>query len=396
MISSLYPQKSSTSSISNLENLAESLSLDKNLLEYSQKLTQEERYKKIKIPKSNNSYRTVHDPSDIIRKIQNRINTRIFTQLVDWPDYLFGSIPNDIIDSRDYISCARKHCLAKSIFKLDISNFYDNIHRDFVYDIFNNFFKFPTEVSDFLTDICCYDDYLPQGALTSSYIATLCFWNVEGDLVKRFQRKNLVYTRLVDDITVSSKKHDYDFEYVEKHIKNMLLHFDFPVNNSKTKIMRDGLEPLNVHGLRVNYPEPRLPSAEVNKIRAAVHNVVKMSKINNYRTSKSYRNLYDRALGRVNKLARVGHNKHSELINKLKKVTPLPSKRDLNYIKNNIRTLKNLNELDCKKLRQRKYKRKYHLINYRISILNRTFPNKASTLRNELKLLKDKILDKQS
>lgn len=42
--------------------------------------------------------------------------------------------------------------------------------------------------------------------------------------------------------------------------------------------MRDGIEPLNVHGLRVNYQTPRLPADEVRKIRAAVHNVVKMAK----------------------------------------------------------------------------------------------------------------------
>ena len=50
----------------------------------------------------------------------------------------------------------------------------------------------------------------------------------------------------------------------------MLYQKDLPVNFNKTMTYKSNLEPLNVHGLRVNYKEPRLPQHEVSNIRAAV------------------------------------------------------------------------------------------------------------------------------
>lgn len=384
-----FPDKTTNQSIATLESLANALDLDLDFLLLVRDLPLDKRYKSIEVPKSDGNTRSVYDPDRRIRIIQKRINTRIFCSVISWPRYLFGSLPNQIIGEehicRDYIECASKHCGSKSILKIDISNFFDNIHRDFVYDIFRDFLKYGEVVSEFLTDICCHGDYLIQGALTSSYIATLCFWDEEGNVARKLQRKNLVYTRLVDDITVSSKSTNFNFEYAENHIKNMLFEKDLPVNSEKRKILRAGIEPLEVHGLRVNFKTPRLPSKEVGRIRAAVHNVVEMAKRNNYRTSIEYRKMYDRCVGRVNKLARVGHEKHEIFKRKLNAIKPLPSKFDITECE---RMISNLERLSEGKLRNNKNTRKFYLVQYRVSIVKRTYRKEAGCFSKRLAIIK--------
>lgn len=243
----LSPSKKTNESISSLANLAKALDLTLDELEYIRKIPEEVRFTRVKNEKLAAKKRIVYRPHKLIRKIQDRIKNRIFKTIVIWPEYLFGSIPNTLddngfIDSRDYISCAKLHCGAKSIFKIDIENFFGNVHRDHVFIIFNKFFKYDDLVSEYLTDICCKDNSLPQGALTSSYIASLCFWDKEENVVKKLRRKNLIYTRLVDDITVSSKTSNFNFEYVQKIISDMLISKDLPLNKNKTKVLYAGLE----------------------------------------------------------------------------------------------------------------------------------------------------------
>ena len=385
---SLYPKKTTTCSIASLANLSAAFGLSLEELEQIRAIPEPERYQEKTINKGNGKKRIVFNPCFKIRLIQNLINKRLFKQLVSWPEYLFGSLPNSQYNgvefSRDYIACAKVHCGAKSIYKIDISDFFDNIHRDFVFDIFSNLFSYPDEVAKYLTDVCCYRDRLPQGALTSSYIATACFYNTEGDVVKRLSRKGLRYTRLVDDITVSTERKDYDFSYVDRHIRDMLIDKDLPVNDSKTYAQYSGMAPLLVHGLRVEYKQPRLPAKEVANIRASVHNIVSWAKVDSYRTSHTYRASFDRCLGRVNKLARVGHQKHKLYVNKLRKVSPLPSASDIAIAE---RSISRLEKISHPKLKHPRYERFINLARYRISIIKRRFPSTAALFSQRLRAI---------
>lgn len=268
----LEPIKKTDESIASIENLCNTLDISLKEINEALSLSPDERYVYRKIPKSDGSYREVYNPHNLIRKIQRRINRRIFIKLVKWPSYIFGSIPNNVdsvgqvLEAKDYVSCAFQHCQSKSLLKMDLKDFFNNVHIDHVHDIFEGFFNYPSEVSRVLSDLCCREDSLVQGALTSSYIASLCLWRFEPLLVKRLKRKNLVYTRLVDDITVSSKISNFQFDMTIEHIKNMLYEMDLPLNNEKTKVIYTSIEPLTVHGMRVNFKEPRYSSDEVRKL----------------------------------------------------------------------------------------------------------------------------------
>lgn len=388
----LNPIKVASGSISNIDNLCSALDISRDELDEVLELDSSSRYTRDETPKKDGSMRIIHKPDYRIRRIQRRINRRIFSrsEIILWPDHLFGSIPNQESEDgddiqKDYVACARTHCGAKSIMSIDIQNFFDNIHADLVMDIFENFLQYPVEVAQVLTNLCCKDDYIVQGALTSSYIASLCLHDVEGRIVERLSKKGLVYTRLVDDITISSKIANYKFDYAKSIVEAMLIDKDLPINSSKTRYQYVSSAGMLVHSLRVAFPEPRLPSDEVRRIRAAVQNIETLAIEKNYRQSRPYRQDFNRCMGRVNKLSRVAHKQHAGFVRRLKKILPLPSKKDIERARKIVEKLESDHKI---KNGTYWYAKRFYLAHERLNVLQRSFPAVAKELRDRLKPLR--------
>ena len=194
----------------------------------------------------------------------------------------------------------------------------------------------------------------------------------------------MVYTRFVDDITVSSSVSGYDFSYAKSIIEGMLTSKELPLNQNKTKIQYSSSKPLVVHGLRVCFAEPRLPSDEVRRVRAAVKNIEKIAAEDGYRMTHAYRHDFNRCMGRVNKLSRVGHNQHKKLVARLVKVYPLPSKKDIERAKTIVARL----ERDVALKRHGYwYSRRFYMAHERLNILKRSYPKIAGELRKKLREL---------
>lgn len=392
----LNPIKVSEGSVANIDALCSALDIKADELDEALSLPTEDRYERRSVPKKDGSERTVHKPHYLIRKIQRRINKRIFSNpaVITWPDHVFGSVPNSESNSstvveRDYVNCARQHCGAKSLISIDIKDFFDNVHSEKVFSVFSEFFKFPDDVSKTLADICCKGSHLVQGALTSSYLATLCLFKTEGDLVKRLHHKSLVYTRLVDDITISSKISGYDFCYAISMTEGMLNEAGLYLNKAKTKTQYVSMAPLIIHGLRVDFDKPRLLPEEPRRIRAAVRNLELLAASPGYRASRSFRKDFNRCLGRVNKLQRVQHNQFLPLLNRMREILPLPSHADIERAERMIHRLQKDYDKENYKETYWFYKR-FFVANERLNILKRSFPKKAKELRDTLNLMRPK------
>lgn len=385
------PYKLKATSIGTVDALAVALGLAPSLLEQALWLEGDARYKRKEVPKADGSSRTVYSPSRLLRRIQSRINSRLFRQegMLHWPSYIFGSIPNQAngkdVDPRDYIACARRHSGARSLLKVDVKDFFDNVTQHLVEEIFAKVFKYPPNVCEALSNICCHDGRLLQGALTSSYLASLAFHDVEGKVVERLSYKRLTYTRYVDDITVSSRDPMANFDFALSIIKGMVESKDLPLNAAKTAIIRSSTAPILVHGLRISSSShPRLPIAEIGRIRAAVRHVERLAKEPNYRTSFGYRRDYNRTMGRVNKLARLGHSQHASLVRRLRQIEPLPSRKDIQRVNDMVARL----VLDYSgKSNTYWYKARFYAAHERLNILQRTFVHEANALRDRLRTL---------
>ncbi|MGL5488443.1 MAG: reverse transcriptase family protein [Shewanella sp.] len=332
---------------------------------------------------SKNKDRLVYEPKYELKKIQKRINTRLFEK-VQYPLYLQGGIKDNLV-KRDYVENAKLHVKSKHLINLDIKAFYDNIKPHHVFSVYKYLFKFPDDVCDVLTQLTTYKNRVPQGACTSSYIANLIFFNDEYTLVSSFRQQEISYSRLLDDVTLSSNK-ELSSEEVTNAIKKVAALFkkyDLRLKNSKTKIeVKSNKEAeYKVTGLWIGHGEPKVRKDERRYIRQLVYICgLKYAKSS---SCQEYHKFWNKVSGMVAKLTRLNHPEAAKLRMKLSKILPTFSVDVKRKVIHDIKKL----------MRKPETQGSYTLgeiarVNnsmYLLGILGRTDFNLAKNLRRDLK-----------
>jgi hypothetical protein len=155
-------------------------------------------YQKNPITKAGKT-RLTYDAQGLLKDVHERIKNNIFSR-VFFPPYLHGSLKGC-----DYVTNAVLHTNQKIIICEDVKNFFPSIRSELVMDVFQNLFLFSEDVAELLTALTTKDNSIPQGAKTSSYLANLVFWRFEPYLQARLAQEGIIYSRYVDDISMSSK-----------------------------------------------------------------------------------------------------------------------------------------------------------------------------------------------
>ncbi len=187
---------------------------------------QEKFYRKFSIPKKNGEKRMILEPLPTLKDIQKWILVNILDKIKVHPTskaYLKG---HSIKDN------AKFHKNQNKVLNLDIKNFFGTITEKKVYNLFKGF-GYNKQVSTLLTQLCCIDGVLPQGAPTSPMISNLVF-KVLDYRVFGFCKKNTIrYSRYADDMTFSGENLP---DGIISFIRKILLENDFDLNDKKTKI----------------------------------------------------------------------------------------------------------------------------------------------------------------
>ncbi|MDY7831348.1 reverse transcriptase family protein [Aeromonas caviae] len=270
-----------------------------------------------------NKIRVVHEPKYTLKLIQKRINSRIFEKVI-YPEYLMGGIKS--LEKRDYVENAARHTQSKTLINLDIKSFYENIKENYVFDIYKKLFHFPDDVSSIMTQLTTLRGRVPQGACTSSYVANLIFFNSEYSLVSEFRARGLVYTRLLDDVAISTNAKNLDNDEIEKIIKSvaaLFRKFELKIKNKKTKIeyKNDINSEYKVTGLWVGNNHPRLRKMERRYIRQLVY--VCEQKHAESSSSSDYHDFWNKCSGLVAKMTRLNHAEAPKLRDRLSKILPI-------------------------------------------------------------------------
>lgn len=276
--------------------------------------------------------RNVCEPKHELKKLQKRINSRIFEK-VEYPHYLQGGI-KDEEHPRDYVANATFHAHANQIICIDIKQFYPNIKSKYVAKIFQYFFKFSPDVSELLTKLVTYHGRVPQGGCSSSYIANLIFYDTEYLFVSELQKHNIHYSRLLDDITLSSQQSftkEQETQYIQK-IAAIFKKYDLKINSKKTKIEHranpeSGFE---VTGLWIGHKKPKARKEERRFIRQLVFMCEREYKLSPY--SEKYHERWNEASGKVAKLKRLEHLQARKLRERLGLILPLYDENMQNQI----------------------------------------------------------------
>ncbi|MCW3171417.1 reverse transcriptase family protein [Shewanella subflava] len=376
----LYPCKP----IGSIDVLASTLGVHrKKLIEIASKVNTS--YTSYDLPEHpiTGKVRKVVDPKHELKKIQRRINSRIFEQVI-FPPYLHGGIKATPLIKRDYVENASQHGHSQTLINLDVKNFYPNIKAGVVSDIFKYFFRFNDDVVELLTKITTYNGSLPQGGCTSSYLANLVFFNSEYKLVSSLRGKSIRYTRLLDDITISSQK-TIDNESATKIIKKvaaMLKKSKLSLKSNKTKITdrSEMHKEFEVTGLWVQPKKPQMRKKDVKYVRQLVFECEKLAAVS--KTSDTFHSLWNKTSGLVAKLSRLNH---SQAINYRARLSNILPEYDQESKDKLVRSVNAALKVPVNFHTKWGVIKKYNLIIYKLGILARTNKVLAKNLRNSLK-----------
>lgn len=335
-------------------------------------------YDFFEIDKKDGSKREICSPKRELKFIQKRINRAVFEN-VEFPSYLFGGIKD-----RDYVKNANEHSYAKALITLDVRNFYPSITENQVKDIFKNFCKFPDEVVELLSKLTTLKGVVPQGACTSSNIANLVFFDIEHLLVKGLRDQKFIYTRLLDDISISSTTRVFGVKEQERIIRRVadMLHLrGMHLKNKKTKcVAKSNPESLmEITGLWINRGQPRIKREERIDIRKEVRRTENIFKLS--RTSHEFHELFNRVSGRVGKIAHLRHSEATFSRSRLRGVLPHLGVDEQMHL---VRQVRSLSTAKVEKRETLEYIGKYYKVLYLINILRRSNVRSAVQLQSKM------------
>lgn len=249
------------------------------------------------IIKADGSIRQPFDALPSLKRVHRQIQVQ-FLQRVVFPEYLTGSLKG-----RDARRNAALHAGAAIVVTEDIRDFFPNISAKVVNSVWNGFFGFKPEVAELLTLLTTKDDYLPQGAVTSSHLANLAFWDREWQLYEKLRDRGISYSRYVDDVTLSSRNqlNHEQIAYCISEVYGLMASQGFRAKRSKHEIRR-GNGPMLVTKLMINR-RPTLMPRERQNIRAAVHQLEVLSSVSTDPESLTFE--INRVSGRVGRLTQL-------------------------------------------------------------------------------------------
>lgn len=221
-------------------------------------------YEEIIIKKKNKGLRYLNEPSHILKSIQKRILKNVLEEkMISKSAYAYKKGLSTVLNAKNHVGC-------KVILKLDIENFFDNIN---FYKVYNSCFNenlYPKKLGMLLTNLCVYNDMLPQGSPTSGYISNIVLRNFDCNIDAYCKDKNINYTRYSDDMTFSG---DFDIRKLIKYANELLYKEGFKLNKSKIKVVLNTTRQ-QVTGIVVN-EKINLSKNYKRKIRQEVYYVLK-------------------------------------------------------------------------------------------------------------------------
>lgn len=265
--------------------------------------------------KRNGSIRTTYNVKAPLKSIHHRINA-VFLKKVIYPSFLHGGLKK-----KDYLSNTRDHLNKKLIISEDASNFFPSLSVKVVHQIWVGVFGFSNDVAAVLAELVTFNGYLVQGGKTSSFLANLALFDREAQLVSDLQKKGMIYTRYIDDITVSCDRYVSKAEqsHVTKAIYALLKTINVRPNREKHQIMSSGGH-LSVHRVNLNSGKPTLPKKVRHNIKSAVHECEVLYE-ESYKL-ENYKSLYNKTIGRVHHMSRLHPESGKKLLTRLMLVKP--------------------------------------------------------------------------
>lgn len=191
--------------------------------------TRDSHYKHSYIPKASGGTRELLVPDWDLRHHQRFIQTNILYKI---PVSQYACAYHK---RRNLKELAEPHIGHGTLIHIDIKDFFSSITEQMVFESLIRETGYPKTVAGYLSRLCCYKRYLPQGACTSPALSNICFKVCDDAIAALAKRYVLAYTRYSDDIYLSG---DYvDYAVIIREVKRILAQHGFRINAEKTKVL---------------------------------------------------------------------------------------------------------------------------------------------------------------
>lgn len=281
-----------TSNNHSFENLAEKFkSLNTrvdvaNLLEISDRglchllyvLPKEILYKTFEIKKKSGGMRKITAPTPRLKEVQERL-LKVLYAVYNPKDSTHG-----FVIGRSISTNAKVHIRNKYVLNIDLEEFFPSINFGRVRGMFMaNPYSCNNEVATVLAQICCYNNYLPQGSPLSPLVSNMICARLDSHLNKLAKKYFCQYSRYADDITISTNKPHFPVEIAKitelnekkvcklgNAILSTINNNGFNINQTKTRLQKSN-ERQVVTGLVTN-KKINVPRSFIRNVRAMLFN----------------------------------------------------------------------------------------------------------------------------
>ena len=224
-----------------------------------------QKYKTFFLNKKDGSKRRIDAPVRSLKIVQRWILDNILVKIRVSP-YSFGFKAGE--KGSPLVKCAEKHRNNLYILKVDLKNFYPSIKKERVYYTFLDL-GYNSSVANLLSDICVKDDFLPQGAVTSAYLANLICRDLDYRIAGYCNKRDIIYTRYADDLTFSCDNRETLHKSLFT-IRRIIEGEKFQLNTNKIHFMTPKCRKC-VLGITLNENSLKAPNEMKRMIRSVIH-----------------------------------------------------------------------------------------------------------------------------
>lgn len=303
-------------SILSLKHLSDRTGVDYRELRNLVNRSNHDAYEKFSIRKRSGGRRFIHVPTPKLMHVQRWLN-----------EYILKNIPahttsHAFTSGSSIQKCALKHCGAKWLIKLDITDFFESVSEIQVFRLFKELGYQPLVAFE-LGRLCTaptlslsprilykqwhswqqngvipvYDQkllgYLPQGAATSPLISNLVMRECDEKLNLIAKKYALTYTRYSDDMSFSTRLRTFDranAKNVVFEVYQVLSEAGYRPQYRKTKIVPPSSKKI-ILGLNVDGTEPRLQKEFKDRIKQHFYYIEKLG-VNEHVSNRGFDSIW--------------------------------------------------------------------------------------------------------
>ncbi len=246
------------------EDLVQNLRLSAKLVNWLTS-SSSQKYQTFYLTKKDGSPRRIDAPVRSLKIVQRWILDNILVKIRVSP-YSFGFKSGE--KGSPLVKCAEKHKNNLYILKVDLKNFYPSIKKERVYYTFLDL-GYNSSVANLLTNVCVKDDYLPQGAVTSAYLANLICRDLDYRIAGYCNKRDIIYTRYADDLTFSCDNRETLHKSLFT-IRRIIEGEKFQLNTNKIHFMTPKCRK-SVLGITLNENSIKAPYEMKRMVRSVIH-----------------------------------------------------------------------------------------------------------------------------